>query len=76
MDDEALKEYLAQHDEGFRKLADKHREYDQQLEQLSQNPYPNPADQMQETVLKKKKLRLKDRMHLRMTEFRQEATVH
>ena len=76
MDDEALKDYLVQHDEDFRKLADKHREYDQRLEQLSRNPYPNPADQVQETVLKKKKLWLKDRMHLRMTQFRQEAPVH
>ncbi|HSR51984.1 MAG TPA: DUF465 domain-containing protein [Acidobacteriota bacterium] len=69
MDETKLREYLAQNDEEFRQLSEQHREFDRQLEELIQKPYPNPDDQLRETYLKKKKLALKDQMQMRIHQY-------
>ena len=76
MDEATLKDYLVRHDEDFRQLAEQHQEYERQLEELTQKPYLNESDQFQETIIKKKKLFLKDQMHLMMVRFSQEASAH
>ena len=58
----ALRDYLINHDEQYRELANEHRKYEARLNELSTLHYPNEDEQLEETVLKKKKLALKDRM--------------
>lgn len=69
MDETKLREYLSQNDEEFRQLSQQHQEFDQQLEVLIQKPYPTEDDQVQETILKKKKLALKDQMQMRINRY-------
>ncbi len=52
---------LASSDE-FRKLADEHNNYSQRLESLASKKYLSEEDKIEETRLKKLKLRLKDEM--------------
>lgn len=66
MDEIDVKEYLIENDQEFRELADQHRTYEQQLEELVSKPYLNTQDQLNESVIKKKKLALKDQMQLRI----------
>jgi uncharacterized protein len=52
---------LASSDE-FRKLADEHSNYSQQLESLANKKYLSEEEKVEEIRLKKLKLRLKDEM--------------
>ena len=72
MDEMELKTHLMETDDDFRQLVEQHQEYERQLETLSQKPYPNEQDQIEETVLKKKKLALKDQMLYRMNVYREQ----
>ena len=53
---------LMAHDAEFQKLAQEHSRYDQQLQQLTRQPYLSSEDILLESQLKKIKLRLKDQM--------------
>jgi uncharacterized protein YdcH (DUF465 family) len=53
---------LMAHDAEFQKLALEHSRYDQQLQQLTRQPYLSSEDILLESQLKKIKLRLKDQM--------------
>jgi uncharacterized protein YdcH (DUF465 family) len=53
---------LMAHDEQYRRLAQEHSRYEEQLEQLTRQPYLSAEDILLETKLKKIKLRLKDEM--------------
>ena len=64
MDEGAVKDYLMKNDQRFRELADEHQEFEQQLQQYSGKAFLTPDEQFQETVIKKKKLALKDQMQL------------
>lgn len=57
-----LRQRLIQTDEEFRLLVEKHQELDTRLIEISRKPYVTEPDQLEETVLKKRKLQLKDRM--------------
>jgi uncharacterized protein len=69
---EELKAHLIETDEGFRLLAKQHCEYKKQLEALSSRPYLGPEEQLEETRIKKLKLRLKDQMQEIMDRYRHE----
>jgi uncharacterized protein YdcH (DUF465 family) len=62
MNREALRERLLLEDRRFRALVEKHRQYDQELEELSQRRFLSEEDQLREVELKKYKLILKDEM--------------
>ncbi len=64
---------LASSDE-FRRLAQEHLKYSQQLDSLIQKPYPSDEDKVEETRLKKLKLRLKDEMQQLEMQFRRTNT--
>ena len=57
-----LRNHLLQTDDEFRQLAAQHHDLDEQLHSLSRKPYLSDTEQLQETTLKKRKLRLKDQM--------------
>jgi uncharacterized protein YdcH (DUF465 family) len=69
---EEIKDILLQQDEEFRRLADEHRQFDQELKDLSSRKYLAPQDQLREVELKKRKLQLKDRMLEIAADYRKE----
>ena len=62
VNDTELKDYLLSHDPNFRELAETHRRYEARLSELAAVPHPSADERLEESVLKKKKLSLKDRM--------------
>ena len=75
MDESDVKEYLIQNDKAFRQLVYQHQDYEQKLRELNSKRYPSVQDQFQETVIKKRKLALKDRMQLRIHLYQSENSV-
>jgi uncharacterized protein YdcH (DUF465 family) len=59
---EELKAHLMETDQEFRRLATQHCEYKKQIEALASKPYLTPEQQLEESRIKKLKLRLKDQM--------------
>jgi uncharacterized protein YdcH (DUF465 family) len=53
---------LVQGDEEYRQLETQHHEYESRLGELAEKAVLNDEEQVEETMLKKKKLQLKDRM--------------
>lgn len=72
----ALKDYLLSTDEQYRELASEHRKYEARLIELASLPFPNEDEQLEETVLKKKKLLLKDQMEAIASRYRARAMGH
>jgi hypothetical protein len=58
--------------EEFRKLAQEHSRYEEQLHQLTLQPYLSSEDILLEAQLKKMKLRLKDQMQQLISRGRRE----
>ena len=58
-----LKEQLMSRDPVFRQLAQDHKKYEARLDELSSLAYPSDEELLEESVLKKKKLAVKDRMY-------------
>jgi len=61
-DFEELKRKLLQSDEEFRQLATKHHDLDERLHNYAERHYLTEPEQVEESQIKKQKLRLKDRM--------------
>ena len=59
-----IKQSLINSDLEFRRLAEEHSRCESQLERILKQPYMSSEDFLEEIVLKKTKLRLKDRMEL------------
>ena len=59
---EQLKAHLMETNEEFRRLSTQHSEYARKLEEIEALPHLTDQEQMEETRLKKIKLRLKDQM--------------
>ena len=64
-----LKERLMDTNPDFRKLVEEHREYDTRIQELSQKPFLTGDLEIQEKVLKRKKLLLKDKIHLMIKKY-------
>ena len=60
---------LRSHDE-YRQLAERHHELDDRLHELTQRHHLSASEQVEEAVLKKRKLALKDRMEAIAREYR------
>jgi uncharacterized protein YdcH (DUF465 family) len=59
---EDSRQKLLEVDGEYERLAREHSEYETRLEHLSKSPYRSAEDLLQEIELKKRKLRIKDRM--------------
>jgi len=59
-----IRQALLANDPEFRRLAEEHSRCESQLEELVKQSYVNSEVLLQETALKKTKLRLKDQMEL------------
>lgn len=60
-------ERVSREDPGFRRLQEKHREYDDRLQRLRSQRYLSDEEKMEEVRLKKMKLALKDQMEAMLT---------
>lgn len=69
MNEKALKERLVQENEAFRKLYEEHQLCERKLEELKRKNFLSEEEMLEEKALKKRKLSLKDKMYLMMTEF-------
>ena len=56
------RDILLETDAEYQRLAEQHRQYDAQLQQLFRSPYLNSEDLIEEIRLKKLKLHVKDEM--------------
>jgi uncharacterized protein len=70
---DAIRDRLAREDEGYRRLAQKHHEYDLRLEELRGLKFPTEEEKVEEVRLKKLKLALKDQMETMVRERRRES---
>ena len=67
---EELKAHLMATNEEFRQLASQHSEYARQLDSLETLPHLTYDQELEETRLKKLKLRLKDQMEAILSQSR------
>ncbi len=70
MDEKELKELLLKKNEEFRKAFDEHQRYEKKLGKFKKKSFLTEKERLEEIELKKKKLALKDKMYLLMTQYR------
>jgi len=70
MEEKELKELLLREHKEFREVLRKHQQCEKELERLKKKSFLTEDERIEEKELKKKKLALKDRMYLLMTEYR------
>ena len=61
-DTQEIKAQLASSHDGYRELSQQHHDLDHRLHELTDKHYLSTSEQLEEVVLKKRKLVLKDRM--------------
>ncbi len=73
--DEILRVQMAESDAGFRELQQQHGDFDRMLTELMAKPYRSAEDDVEEALLKKKKLWLKDQMEARSANWLRHGAV-
>jgi uncharacterized protein YdcH (DUF465 family) len=68
-----IREHLMQSNESFRRLAQQHHQYDEQLEKLVHKAHLSEDEKITEVKLKKMKLYVKDQMEMMIQKHRQQA---
>ena len=72
---EELKAHLMSTNEEYQRLASQHSEYAKQLDALEALPHLTTDQELEETRLKKLKLRLKDQMEAIMSQYRSQQVA-
>lgn len=72
---EELKAHLMATNEDFQRLAGQHSEYAKQLDALEALPHLTSDQELEETRLKKLKLRLKDQMEAILSQYRSQQVA-
>jgi hypothetical protein len=62
MTETEIREYLRKNNDEFRRLEEKHRQYKQRLEEISNQTLLTPEQQKEKKDIKKLKLKVKDKM--------------
>lgn len=70
MGEKELKKDLMQKNKEFREVVVLHQKYDTELEKLKSKNYLSENEKLKIRELKKKKLALKDKMYVMMTDYR------
>ena len=76
MNEVDVKDYLIENDQEFRQLVHQHQGYETKLRELRDKSFLSEQEQIEETVLKKKKLVLKDHMQVLIHQHQSEKSVH
>lgn len=71
-----MKEYLVDHDTQYRDLLTEHHKYDERLNEIASLPHPSQEEQLEEILLKKQKLFLKDQMEMIAVKYKTAGTGH
>jgi len=66
---DAVRDELLKENQNFRDLVQQHQNYEKRLTELSSLTYPNEEELLEETVLKKKKLLVKDEIYAIMQNY-------
>ena len=74
MKEEEIKEHLISSNPEFRRLVEEHRQYEGKLAELHNRHHLTEQDHVEEVLLKKKKLHLKDQMNSIIHKYRSELT--
>ncbi|OGL48110.1 MAG: hypothetical protein A2161_06375 [Candidatus Schekmanbacteria bacterium RBG_13_48_7] len=69
MSEVELKERLMDTNPDFRKLVEEHRRYDLKIQELTQKTFVTGDLEMEEKLLKRKKLLLKDKIHIMIKNY-------
>ncbi len=69
MTEERIKEILLKNNETFQKIHLEHQQCEQSLNQLLSKSFLTEEERLQEKMLKKKKLKLKDEMYRMILEY-------
>jgi uncharacterized protein len=72
---EELKAHLMATNSEFQRLASQHSEYASKLEALEALPHLTSEQELEETRLKKLKLRLKDQMEAMLSQYRSQQVA-
>ncbi len=72
--EEEIKERLISSNPDFRRLVEEHRVYEGKLQELHNRHHLTEQDHIEEVLLKKKKLHLKDQMNSMIQKFRSELS--
>lgn len=70
MTEEETKQHLYEHDPQFRRLKDKHQQFKEQLGKIDAHAFLTPEQEMEQRVIKKKKLQIKDQMQQMIKAFK------
>ena len=70
MGEKELKELLIKENEEFKEVYERHQECEKELAQLKKKDFQTDQDRLKERELKKKKLALKDKMYVIMTNYK------
>ncbi len=73
MGEKELKKTLMQENQEFKAVVELHQKYDDELEKLESITYLSESEKLKIRELKKKKLVLKDKMYVMMTEYRKSS---
>lgn len=65
---DTVRDELVKEDPTFKSLVQKHQKYEKRLAELAELTYPNDDEVLEETMLKKKKLLLKDEIYSKIQE--------
>ncbi len=71
--EEKIKEKLLENNELFRKIYQEHQACERKLDELRSKSFLSEEEKLQEKMLKKKKLKLKDEMYRMIIEFGRKA---
>ena len=74
-DIEAMKQQLLESNDEFRQLATQHHDLDERIHSLATRQFLSEPEQIEEVILKKRKLQLKDQMES-MLRHRQTEPTH
>ena len=70
-----VRDQLMKENETFRDLAQRHENYERRLSELASLTYPNEEELLEESVLKKKKLAIKDELYSMMNSFSKKSKI-
>ena len=63
---DVVRDELIKSNTAFRDLVHQHQNYEERLSELAHLSYPSDDEQLEETLLKKKKLQIKDEIYAMM----------
>ena len=72
---ELVKQQLMKENPSFRDLVSQHQKYEERLSHLSNLHFPSEEEQEEESLLKRKKLAVKDEIYTMISEFSKDSAV-